>query len=151
MTGHVSAAPGFTLIEMTVVLAILAGAAAVIGIAARPLRERSLVAQSVRAVGALIVRAEAMATREGRPSQIRFAETGSIEITGTRYRVRLDPAVTLTVTTAREAGRAGEQTLIFMPDGTGTGGVIRFAVTESETPSRTIRISWLTGAIFDAP
>ncbi|MEE7502568.1 prepilin-type N-terminal cleavage/methylation domain-containing protein [Methylobacterium mesophilicum] len=144
-------APGFTLIEMVVVLAVLAGAAAVAGVAARPLRERSLVARSARTIEALVVRAQALAVRDGRPSLVRFAEAGAITIPGTRHRVQLDPALTLSVTTIREAGPADEQALMFLPDGTGTGGVLRLAIAGRDAPTRTLRISWLTGAVTDAP
>ena len=146
-----SSAPGFTLIEMVVVLAILAGAAAVVGVAARPLRDRSLIARSARTIEALIVRAQALAVRDGRPRRVQFDATGVITIPGTRHRVQLDPALALAVTTTRDAEQADEPTLMFLPDGTGTGGVLRLTIAGRDAPGRTLRISWLTGVITDAP
>lgn len=145
------AAPGFTLIEMVAVLVILAGAAAIVGIAARPLRDRSLVARSARAIEDLIVKARALAIRDGQPSLIRFGEAGTIAIAGTRHRIQLDPALALAVTTARAAGGADAQALLFLPDGTGTGGVLRLTIAGRDAPGRTLRVSWLTGIVSDAP
>ena len=145
-----AAQAGFTLIEMLVTLAILGGLASGAAVALRPVRERSLIARSGATLADMVARAHAAAIREGRPVLLRFdQEQRSVAIDGTGIRTRLDPSVTLTLTTAREAGAGTEQGIVFLPDGTGSGGRLQLTLTGAGTATRTLRVSWLTGAVID--
>lgn len=143
-------AAGFTLIEMLAVLAILGSVAAGVTVALRPVRERSLLARSVVTLTDLIARARSAAVRDGRPVLLRFdPEQRTIMIEGTGARASLDTAVTLTLTTAREAGIGTDQAILFLPDGTGSGGLLRLEIAKSGTVARDLRVSWLTGTVTD--
>ncbi len=145
-----SAQAGFTLIEMLVTLAILGGLASGAAVALRPVRERSLIARSSATLADMIARAHAAAIREGRPVLLRFdPERRTVIIDGTSIHARLDRAVTLTLTTAREAGIGMEQGILFLPDGTGSGGRLQLTMATTGSAARTFRVSWLTGAVID--
>ncbi|TGE01038.1 GspH/FimT family pseudopilin [Methylobacterium nonmethylotrophicum] len=139
---------GFTLIEMLVVLAVLAVSAALVPLAVGPVRERNLLARSSASLADLIARARATAIRDGRTTRLVFdLEHRTVLLAGTSRRVRLDPSLDLILTTAQEAERDGRRALLFLPDGTATGGRLRVTIAGGRAPGRSLSVSWLTGAV----
>ncbi|UHC17856.1 prepilin-type N-terminal cleavage/methylation domain-containing protein [Methylobacterium currus] len=142
------ASSGFTLIEMLVVLAILAVSAAVVPLAVGPVRERTLLARSSAALADLIARAHAAAIREGHTTRLDVdLEHRTVVLAGTSQRIRLDPSLDVFLTTAQEVGRDGRRSLLFLPDGTATGGRFRLSIAGGRAPGRSLSMSWLTGAV----
>lgn len=148
--GRSAVQAGFTLVEMLVVLAILGLSAAGAVTALGPMRDRGLLARSNAAMTGLIARAHALSIREGRPVWIHFdLDNHTATVTGTRLRTSWDRVVTLSLTTAREAGTGTDQGILFLPDGTGSGGRLRLEIANSNARVRTLRVSWLTGTVTD--
>ncbi len=133
---------GFTLLEMLVVITIvvmLAGALANLRFGAGQSHE-----EAVREILSTL--------RQARAEAIRNAETTPVifDLRDRRFGMpgqekALDASINLTLRTAREArlGR-GEQSILFFPDGSASGGSIRV---EKGRETSTITVRWLTGVI----
>ncbi len=137
-----NSADGFTLLEMLVVITIVVMlAAALPGL-------RFGTDQSHEEV----VREILSTLRQARAEAIRNAETTAVvfDLQQRRFGMpgrerELAASINLTLRTAREARWAtGEQSIVFFPDGSASGGSIRV---ERGQETSTINVRWLTGVI----
>jgi general secretion pathway protein H len=135
---------GFSLLELMIVLAILALATTVAGVAF----SRSSVGFRFDAAAqelALNLReAQARALRSGRDVAL------AIDVDKRIYRLQADPAVQLPsdaqlrVVSAGEAMAGNNPAIVFSPEGGSTGGAITLTLGDR---SAVITIDWLTGAV----
>ena len=133
---------GFTLLEMLVVMTI------VVMLAAAVPNLRFGTDQSHEEA----VREILSTLRQARAEAIRNAETTPVvfDLRQRRFGMpgrekELAASINLTLRTAREARWAtGEQSIVFFPDGSASGGSIRV---ERGQETRTINVRWLTGVI----
>ena len=138
---------GFTLVEVLVVLAIVALAMGLVGTAVRPVRERNLLVRTTAALADLMAQARDDAIRTGVPRRLIFDPSErAVFVAETGRRLRIDSGIALTLIAAVEVSSDRRPTLLFLPDGTGSGGRL---TARSGSTERTLRISWLTGAITD--
>ncbi len=133
---------GFTLLEMLVVITI------VVMLAAALPNLRFGTGQSHEEA----VREILSTLRQARAEAIRNAETTPVifDLQDRRFGMpgqekELDASINLTLRTAREARAAhGEQSILFFPDGSASGGSIRV---EKGRETSIINVRWLTGVI----
>ena len=133
---------GFTLLEMLIVVTIVVMLTGVLA------NLRFGTAQSHEEA----VREILSTLRQARAEAIRSAEITPVvfDLQDRRFGMpgqekELDASINLTLRTAREARWAtGEQSILFFPDGSASGGTIRV---ERGRETSTINVRWLTGVI----
>lgn len=136
--------PGFTLIEVLVVLVILALAMAIVVPAISKTQGESLddVARELQ-----------IAFRQARSDAVLTQRTSAVlvDVANRRFRqerVRSDKAIpqkiTVTASVATSELRNGTAGIRFFPDGSSTGGFISLSIGES---SSRVEVDWLTGRI----
>ena len=137
---------GFTLVEMLVVLAILALVAAGSAFALAGSRPKRMVAATEDRLVADLQRTRLDAMRSGRMRSLAFDGAARLWRREGAEPFALPDGVTLRLTTAREAGRAGsgEAAIAFLPDGRSTGGTIDIF---GAGIRRAVEVNWLTGAV----
>jgi len=135
-----TAARGFTLIEMVVVLLIIGLALSITaGFVARPNTGAALANASARVAAELrLARMRAMA--ESRPVRFVLSADG--------HGVRLDDAA-VALSPSATLSMAGPDSITFAPDGSTTGGAV---VVRVGNRKRLVQVDWLTGRVgFSAP
>ncbi|WP_062232545.1 GspH/FimT family pseudopilin [Aureimonas sp. N4] len=137
---------GFTLVEMLVVLAIMALVAAGSSYALAGSRPARMVAATEDRLVADLQRTRLDAMRSGRMRSLAFDGAARLWRREGAQPFPLPDGITLQLTTAREAGRAGtgEATIVFLPDGRSTGGKVEIA---GAGLRRMVEVNWLTGAV----
>lgn len=136
---------GFSLVELLVVMAIVAGTLAL----AMPRFSRTASLPSLRATAFALAasvraaRSQAIASNQDVPFVLDL-QSNSYG-TASRSRVGLPAGIALSVETAKEALREAQvATLIFYPSGGSTGGRI---VLSSPLARIAVTVDWLTGAV----
>lgn len=136
---------GFTLIEMLIVLVTLGLAAAVVGLAVPEWRARSALRETGAGVERLLAQARDAALRQQSPVLVRFApEDRRIGIPALDRWQALPDGVELTLTGAAIAPGGGTPALLFLGDGSSSGGLLTLHRGEYRLA---LRIAWLTGAV----
>lgn len=138
-------APGFTLLEVVLVLAIVALAsllaAAAIGGGTDGMRLRS----AAKGVAAQLrfTRAQALAT--GEPQRFTIDPAAHAWTAPKERGGELSPKLSIVFTGAREVQPAeGIGAIVFFPDGASTGGRVRMAIGEAAWQ---VDVAWLTGEV----
>jgi general secretion pathway protein H len=138
-------APGFTLLEVVLVLAIVALAsllaAAAIGGGTDGMRLRS--AAKEVAAQLRFTRAQALAT--GEPQRFTIDPAAHAWTAPKERGGELSPKLSIVFTGAREVQPAeGIGAIVFFPDGASTGGRVRMAIGEAAWQ---VDVAWLTGEV----
>ncbi len=138
---------GFSLVEMIVVVAILSMTAmiAFFGLQAtqRPKSPAALASDVAQLIQ--FVRLDAINSRQQRPLVIDMVARTISNERGDRL-LSVPAHMEMTVVTGRELVRAERRaTIIFLPDGSSSGGEVSF---KSEQSSALLSIPWLTGIPF---
>ncbi|SLN57907.1 GspH/FimT family protein [Oceanibacterium hippocampi] len=146
MTGGLRASGGFTLLELVVALVVISFAFATV----MPLLDRAIPGARLDAASTGLVmtlrEARGIAIRDGREITVNFdaaARRAMVEGAATGDPWPNDAAVLL----YDQAGRALTGTkarIVFLPDGSSSGGVIEIAATGD---SRRLTVDWLTGRV----
>ena len=140
-----SEAPGFTLIEMLIVLLILGLGAAVVGLAVPQWRARSAMREAAAGMERLLVLAHDTALRRQSPVLVRFDPEGRrIGIPALDRWQGVPSGFDLTLTGAAIGQEAQAPALLFLGDGTSSGGILTLSRDDNRVA---LRISWLTGGI----
>jgi general secretion pathway protein H len=136
---------GLTLIEMLIVLLILGLGAAVVGLAVPQWRARSAMREAAAGMERLLVQAHDTALRRQSPVLVRFDPEGRrIGIPALDRWQAVPDGFDLTLTGAA-IGREGQApVLLFLGDGTSSGGILTLGRGDNRVA---LRISWLTGGI----
>ncbi|PWW01511.1 general secretion pathway protein H [Hoeflea marina] len=141
---------GFTLIEMMVVLAVIAMAS--LGVVAYGVnRDREPTSRALAQSTALLAhRASQAAVTRGLPVRLRVdLEAGVISLDAGKkqdvVRFSADSAGARLATGRGLVASPGVGEIVFLPDGSATGGEIRFQ--RQGQPAYRVRIHWLTGAV----
>lgn len=131
---------GFTLLEMVVVLAII-GLVAGLVLSRGPPHSAALdMRQAAAAVGSVLRGARARAIAGNAPVGVLFdTGAGRLRVADERWRT-LPRGVAVAVTVAAGQGL----TIVFLPDGSSTGGTVDLAVAGRAAQ---IGVDWLTGRI----
>jgi len=138
-------AGGFTLLEMLVAIAILSLATAGVGLAFPQLQQRAELRQATNRLDAMLQRARHEALSEGRASEVRFfAEERSLELPSRKMTYRMPGSVEFAVLGAAGGGDPAKPRIVFLSDGSSTGGVVEL---RSGGLKVVRRIGWLTGRI----
>ena len=137
--------PGFTLLEVVLVLAIVALAsllaAAAIGGGADGMRLRS--AAKEIAAQLRFTRAQALAT--GEPQRFTIDPAAHAWTAPKDREGELSPQLSIVFTGAREVQPAeGTGAIVFFPDGASTGGRVRMAIGDAAWQ---VDVAWLTGEV----
>lgn len=137
---------GFTLLELIVVLAIAALAAAAVGGGAQAVLEQARYRATVRDIGNFLGRARGASVREGRPVAVRYAPaTRQLTAEGEgaiALPEGLDVAWQLPDMTMPPGLEA--PLFLFDPDGGAVGGALRVA---RGTGGVQFRVNWLLGTV----
>lgn len=141
--GRRESSPGFTLMELLVVLAILGLALAL----AVPSLGRALpgfeLQTNARAVVGALREARALAIGSNREVTLQIDVRQRTLQVGQGTGIKLDPQLGISVRTARSELRGdGIGGISFFPDGTSTGGQVTLALEERK---RHVVVDWLTG------
>lgn len=142
---------GFTLIEMLIVLVILGLATAVVGLAVPEWRARSALREAGAEVERLLAQARGTALRQQSPVLVRFdPEDRRIGIPALDRWQTVPAGVDLTLTGAAIAPGGDTPALLFLGDGSSSGGVLTLNRGDLRLA---LRIAWLTGTVRqeDAP
>lgn len=142
---------GFTLIEMLIVLVILGVSAAVAGLAVPEWRARSALREAGAGLERLLAQARDTALRRQSPVLVRFdPEARRIGIPEIDRWQALPDGLDLTLTGAAVAPGGSAPALLFLGDGSSSGGVLTLGRGEHRLA---LRIAWLTGTVRqeDAP
>ena len=141
---------GFTLVEVLVVLAIVGLASVTVAWAMKPLRDRTIVMRTVAAFKSLSEAARARAIENGATVALAIDPRGrTLGIPALDRIERLPPDVAVSWVSASVSGRrSGEASILFLPDGTSTGGRLSARVGDV---AAAVRISWVSGAAIDEP
>lgn len=136
---------GFTLLEMMIVLAVLSLASVLGGFALQPLRQRMELGQAATRLDALLRNARAEALRTGRTTMVRFdAQTRQFAVPSQKQTVTLARSIAVSVTGAAIGTGPERPTILFLGDGSSSGGVVEL---RSGAFRAARRIGWLTGRI----
>ncbi|MCJ2032082.1 GspH/FimT family pseudopilin [Methylobacterium sp. J-043] len=130
---------------MLIVLAILALTSVLGGFALQPLRQRMDLSQAATRLDALLRTARAEALRTGRITLVRFdAGTRQLILPSQGRTYTLARSIAVSVTGAAIGTGSDKPTILFLGDGSSSGGVIEL---RSGTLRTARRIGWLTGRI----
>ncbi|MGF6227683.1 general secretion pathway protein H [Inquilinus ginsengisoli] len=136
---------GFTLIEMLIVLVILGLATAVVGLAVPEWRARSALREAGAGVERLLAQARDTALRQQSPMLVRFDPEGRrFGIPALDRWQTVPDGVDLTLTGAAIAPGGNVPALLFLGDGSSSGGVLTLNRGEHRLA---LRIAWLTGTV----
>lgn len=132
------------------VLAIVGLASATVAWALKPMRDRAVVMRTIAAFRALSEAARARAIESGATIALAInPRRRTLGIPALDRTERLAPDVTVNWISAAVSGnRSGEGSILFLPDGTSTGG--RLAARIGDVTAA-VRISWVSGAAVDEP
>ena len=140
---------GFTLVELLVVLALIATAAAITPLAFGRLNESAQYRDAVRGVLGGLREARHRALTEGR--EVRF----TVDLAGRRYGVEGSTARTFhealdvrTTVASIEMGADRTASIRFLPSGGATGGTVEI-VRPSGDGTR-LKVDWLSGAVLQS-
>ena len=140
-----SGQPGFTLVELLVVLSVLAGLSALVPLALPQVMPGLEAKAAARSIVATLTSARTRSWSRNRPTAVRFDLAAKAYALEGEDVIHLPPDLALTlITAAREVDGPQQGRLVFFPDGTATGGEVRV---EGAGPSRRITIDWLTAEI----
>jgi len=142
---------GFTLLEMMIVLAILSLASVLGGFALQPMRQRMELGQAAARLDALLRSARAEALRTGRTTMVHFDDrTRQLTVPSQGQTYTLTRSIAVSVTGAAIGTGPDRPTILFLGDGSSSGGVVEL---RSGALRATRRIGWLTGRIdrIEAP
>lgn len=136
---------GFTLVELLVAFAVLAGVAALAPMALGPLRESVAYRDAVRSLASELRRARQQALREGRPVQVTLDTRMHRHGIEPQLDGRIDPALRLRAEVGASEQAEGRATITFLPDGGSTGG--SFELRRASGLGTRLRVDWLTGQL----
>ena len=144
-----AAQQGFTLVEMLVVVAIAGLAILGLAVAARPIREWATLVRFERQLIDYANRARSVALRDGKPVRLGISmQHRLVTVEGWPRHLAVPATLDISMTSAREAGGADEQAIVFLPDGTCSGGSIRIGWTgRDRTEDRRLRVLWATSLV----
>ncbi|WP_020179548.1 GspH/FimT family pseudopilin [Methylopila sp. M107] len=136
---------GFTLLEMLVAIAILSLATVGVGMAFPQFQQRAELRQAANKLDSLLARAREEALSERRPSEVRFrARDRQLELPSKAIVYRMPKSVSFAVLGAAGGLNPEEPRIVFLSDGSSTGGVVEL---RSGGLKVVRRIGWLTGRI----
>ncbi|MGK9230387.1 prepilin-type N-terminal cleavage/methylation domain-containing protein [Inquilinus limosus] len=136
---------GFTLIEMLIVLVILGLAMAVVGLAVPDWRARSALREAGAGLERLLTQARDAALRQRTPVLVRFdPEDRRIGIPALDRWQAVPDGFELTLTGAAIEPGGDAPALLFLGDGSSSGGVLTLARGDHRLA---LRIAWLTGGV----
>jgi general secretion pathway protein H len=154
---------GFTMIEMVVAVAILAVAAAVVGVRSGRLSDRDAVNQAAQEIASRFRSGRLLALRGGAEQTVVFDAlartvavrgTGGMAGTGRPYAVPESVTLVATVSSSERAAirsKTEERQLAgirFYADGSSTGGTFRL---NQGAVAADVRVNWLTGRVSVDP
>ena len=137
---------GFTLVELLVVVAILALALAVIPPSLSDAIDRVQFRNSQRDLVSALRYARSLAINSQQPAAVGInVKQAVIRVDGKLRELYIPDDVALTLVTAqREQLSAHEGAIRFYPDGSSTGGQVRF---KQEDKTWSVDVDWLTGRV----
>lgn len=139
---------GFTLLEMLIAVAILSFATVGVGLAFPQLQQRLELRQAASRLDAMLQRARQEALSERRASEVRFdAAERLLELPSQKRSYRVPPSVSFAVIGAAGVLKAGDPRIVFLGDGSSTGGIVELRAGEMKVVRK---IGWLTGRIEKA-
>ncbi|MBI1733231.1 MAG: GspH/FimT family pseudopilin [Gammaproteobacteria bacterium] len=139
-------APGFSLLELLVVMAILALAAAVVPPVFAPALDKLQVSSAAREVAAALRLARNTAVSSGRETVLGVdVDAKRISLNERTRDLTLPKDAVITLTTAdAERNSASAGGIRFFPDGSSTGGRV---LLEHAARSYRIDVNWITGGV----
>ncbi|PPJ41749.1 type II secretion system protein GspH [Pseudoxanthomonas sp. KAs_5_3] len=149
VAGHVvvgrASLAGFTLLETLLVLALMAAAALLAAMAFTGGLEGIKLRSESKEIAAQLRYTRARAIATGEPQRFRIDPRGHRWEAAGDHRGRIDPALAVSFTGARQAqARAGEGAILFFPDGGATGGRVTLT---AERAAWSVDVAWLTGEV----
>ena len=132
------------------VLAIIGMASTTVAWALKPMRDRTIVMRTVAAFKGLSEAARARAFESGEPVALAIdpgKRALGVAVLGRTETLSPDVAVEW-VSASVSGRRSGEASILFLPDGTSTGGRLSARVGDV---TAAVRISWVSGAASDEP
>ena len=143
--GERCTSPGFTVVELLVVLLILCsvtlGAMQVVG--SRPPQPGLEATASL--VAAALREGRGLAIRDNRETPVRLdLDERLLQVGAAGRSIPISAEIGLSVFTATSQIREGSATIAFFPDGTSTGGRVRLCVDQI---AQDVVIDWLTGRV----
>lgn len=136
---------GFTLLEVLVAVAILSLATLGVGLAFPQLQQRAELRQATNRLDAMLARAREEALSERRSSEVRFlAGERQLQMPSKNMVYRMPKSVSFAVVGAAGGLNPDEPRIVFLGDGSSTGGVVELRSGELKVVRR---IGWLTGRI----
>jgi general secretion pathway protein H len=141
---------GFTLVEVLVVLAIVGLAASTVAWALKPMRERTAVMRTIAAFKDLSEAARARAFESGDTVALTIdTRKRTLDVADLGRKESLPPEVDVDWVSASVSGHRSDQAgILFLPDGTSTGGRLS---ARAGGATAAVRISWVSGAAQDEP
>ena len=138
-------APGFTLLEVLVVLVIIALATTLAAMALGGGLEGMRLRSSSKEIAAQLRYARTQAIATGVPQRFAIDPRGHRWQGAGKRHGKIPPSLGVDFIGAREVqSRAGEGAILFFPDGASTGGRVRLSVKRA---AWRIDVAWLTGEV----
>ncbi|MFM2422836.1 MAG: hypothetical protein RL291_1366 [Pseudomonadota bacterium] len=139
------AARGFSILEITLAIALLAGLTMMVTSSFAPAVDRARLTAEVREIRAVLATVRTRAITENRTMGAMFDARGNRIIYGEPALERiLPPGVTLSLPRDGETGADGLRRVVFFPDGGSSGG--RVLISDGRR-TQAIAIDWLSGTI----
>lgn len=142
---RVRCAGGFTLLETLLVMTLMAAALLLAAMAFTGGTDGMRLRAESKEIAAQLRYTRTRAIASGQPQRFRIDPRAHQWEAADDHRGRIDPALAVRFTGARQAqARAGEGGILFFPDGGSTGGRITLAAGQA---AWSVDVAWLTGEV----